>query len=168
MKLVLIGYRGTGKTVVSEGLGKRLNWPVFHTDELIVKKTGCSIPEIVKKWGWGKFRDIESEVITSVSAKEKCVIDTGGGVVLREENMKNLKKNGFIIWLTAPVEVIVERIKTSTDRPSLTGKKSFLEEVSEVLAERKEKYRQFAKLIIDTSRYSVKEVVEKILAEWKR
>jgi len=91
MNLVLIGYRGTGKSSVAEILAKRFAAKKVSTDELIVQKAGMSIPEIVEKYGWEHFREVESEVVKEVCKEDDLIIDAGGGVVLREENIKNLQ-----------------------------------------------------------------------------
>lgn len=168
MNLILIGYRGTGKTSVAKILAEKFHAKLISTDELIVKKAGMSIPEIVEKHGWEYFRDIESEVIKEISNEDDCVIDAGGGVVLREVNIKNLKTNSKIILLKADVKTIAERIKDDTERPSLTGNKSSVEEIEEVLEDRKEKYHKAADFEIDTSKLTVEQVVKKVIDYLKK
>ena len=163
MNLVLIGYRGTGKSSVAEILAKRFAAKKVSTDELIVQKAGMSIPEIVEKHGWEHFREVESEVIREVCKEDDLIIDAGGGVVLREENIKNLKMNSKVILLTADVDVIAERIKDDKNRPSLTGDKSFVEEIGAVLAERKSLYEKAADFSVDTSKLSVVQVARRIV-----
>ena len=164
MNIVLIGYRGTGKTTISKLLGNKLKRDVINLDERIVEKAGLSIPKIVERFGWDRFRDIESEIVEEVSIKDNCVIDTGGGVVLRDKNIRNLKKNGIIILLTASKEKIVERIKNSNNRPSLTKGKTFLEEIELVMEERKPKYTLAQDYTIDTSNLTTHEIFEQILS----
>ncbi len=86
MNIVLIGYRGTGKSTVAECLASARGWPRASLDEEIVKRSGMSIPEIVERMGWDHFRDLESGVVKDFAAKEGWILDTGGGVILREEN----------------------------------------------------------------------------------
>jgi shikimate kinase len=90
MNLVLIGYRGTGKSVVAARLVEKLPMTVVSLDEEIEREAGLSIPEIVKKHGWSWFRDLESEITKRLSAMDNLILDTGGGVVLRKENVRNL------------------------------------------------------------------------------
>jgi len=165
--IVLIGYRGTGKTVVAKKLAEKLCIKLVGMDKLIVDKVGMSIPKIVEKYGWDRFRDMESEVVDEIGKLDSCVIDTGGGVILRNKNIDNLKKNGVIILLKADVKNIVNRIKDGIQRPSLTGKGSFVEEVEEVLNQRKKKYEDAADYSIDTSELTVDEVVTKIISHLK-
>ena len=162
MNIVLIGYRGTGKTSVGMVLAKKLNRTLVEVDAEIVKKAGMSIPEIVKKNGWDHFRDLESQAIEELKDKEGLIIDTGGGIILRESNISNLKKNGKIFWLKASVPTIINRIKDDTNRPSLTSK-SFTEEVEDVLKERLPKYKKAAQYIIDTENKGIEEIADEIL-----
>lgn len=161
MNIVLIGYRGTGKTTIGKLLAKQLHFGFISTDDEIIRKAKIRIPEIVEKFGWNKFRDIEEEVIYEVSKLNNYVIDTGGGVILRNKNVENLKKNGKLILLTADVKTIVERIKFGTERPSLTHL-SFIEEVEEVLKQRNEKYLNAKDFMLNTTNCTIEEIVEKI------
>jgi shikimate kinase len=168
MNIVLIGYRGTGKSTIAKILSARLKWSRFNLDEAIVQEMGMSIPQMVEKHGWEFFRDVEARIVEKASNKDKTIIDAGGGVVVRPKNIERLRQNGVIIWLKARPETIIRRIKVNTDRPSLTGKKSFLEEVQEVLAERAPKYQAAAHVAIDTDNLSPQDVAEKIIDELKR
>jgi len=161
MNIVLIGYRGTGKSTIARKLAALLHKKLVSTDEMIVKKAG-PIPRIVKKYGWKKFRDIEEKVISDVSKKDNLLIDCGGGVVERPINMRRLKKNGKVILLTANISTIVKRIHKGKNRPSLTGGKSFTDEVRIMLARRKEKYKKAADFSVNTSHLSISEVVRNI------
>jgi shikimate kinase len=92
------------------------------------------------------------------------VIDTGGGAILRPQNVKALKRNGKLIWLTATVETITARIGGDSQRPSLTGTKSFVEEISEVLRARRPKYQAAADHVIQTDDRSTQQLTEAVLA----
>ncbi|UCD56619.1 MAG: shikimate kinase [Candidatus Hydrogenedentota bacterium] len=162
MNIVLIGYRGTGKTTIAEKLGKRLSMRVVAMDEEIVNRAGKTIPEIVEEHGWDHFRDIESQVAADLAREDSLVIDAGGGVIVRRQNIENLKKNGIVFWLVADVETIISRIKHDDQRPSLSGSSSFLEEVSEILAERTPKYQAAADHVIDTAQKNVDEAIDAI------
>ena len=164
MNIVLIGYRGTGKSSVARMLSKKLIMSVFNMDDEITKKAGMSIPEIVEKFGWDSFRDMESEIAEQVSNLDNHIIDTGGGVILRDKNVENLRKNSKVFLLEADVPAIAKRIKRGTHRPSLTDGKSFVDEIEEVLTQRKEKYEKAANYIIDTSKLSPSDVAKKIVS----
>ena len=167
MNLVLIGYRGTGKSVVAEILSQKLGMPAVSLDEEIVREAGMPIPQIVETHGWPWFRDLESETTQRFAARDGLILDTGGGVILRHENAESLRRGGALFWLKASVGVIVERIRESRERPSLTEGQSFLEEVAQVLAERLPLYQAAADREIDTDALSATEVADVILREFR-
>jgi len=164
MNVVLIGYRGTGKSTVGKLLAARLDRSLLSTDAEIMKSAGHTIPEIVEQYGWEYFRDLESQVCQKVAASDGLVIDTGGGIILRSQNVEILKKTGTLFWLTASVETITGRISRDTQRPSLTGAKSFLDEIQDVLRERIPKYQAAADHVIETDGRSLTQVADEILA----
>jgi shikimate kinase len=163
MNIVLIGYRGTGKSAVGRLLAARLGRELVSTDAEIVKRAQRTIPEIVAQRGWDYFRDLESEICKELSSRDHLVIDTGGGAILRPQNIEALKKNGTIFWLTASVETIVTRIGSDKQRPSLTGTKSFVDEIQDVLQERVPKYQAAADHVIATDNRSINQLVERLL-----
>ncbi len=163
MNIVLIGYRGTGKSTVGRQLASRLGRALVSTDTEIVKRAQRTIPEIVAQEGWECFRDLESEICRELAGRDQLVIDTGGGAILRQQNVETLKKNGTVFWLTASVETIVKRIGGDNQRPSLTGTKSFVDEIQEVLQERTPKYQAAADHIIVTDGRSINQLMEAVL-----
>ena len=168
MNLVLIGYRGTGKSAVAARLARSLGRPVMGLDAEIVRRAGKSIPEIVAAGGWKAFRDLESEVARDAAAGDGLIIDCGGGIIERPENVEALRRNGVVIWLKASVGVIVKRIEGGTERPALTAGKSFTDEVAEVLARRTPIYERSADAVVDTDDKTVAQVVEAVMDEWNR
>jgi len=163
MNIVLIGYRGTGKSTIGKVLADKLKSPLIHMDQLIVKKSDMSIPGIVEKHGWDYFRDLESDVAAEVSKMDNCIIDCGGGVILRDENVKYLKKNGKCFLLKADIDTVISRIHGDANRPALKKGMSFREEQEKVLKEREPKYKAAADVEIDTSLLSIDQAVEKIM-----
>ena len=168
MNIVLIGYRGTGKSVVGELLAMQLDMPLMGMDAQIVKKAGMPIPDIVEKSGWPGFRDIESEVARELAGLDNIIIDTGGGIIERPENIEALKINSRIFWLRASVDAIVSRIQEGTQRPALTTGKTFTEEVAEVLERRIPKYKSAAQFEIDTDALTPEQVAERIIQIWRK
>jgi shikimate kinase len=164
MNIVLIGYRGTGKSTVGKMLASRLGRELVSTDREIVKRAGRSIPEIVAEHGWEHFRDLESEVCRDFAGRDNLIIDTGGGAILRSQNVDLFKQHGTLFWLTASVETIAKRIGGDTQRPSLTGTKSFVEEIQEVLRERTPKYQAAADHMIVTDGKSIRQLVDSLIA----
>jgi shikimate kinase len=163
MNLVLIGYRGTGKSTVAELLATRLGWKAISTDAQIVEQAQRSIPEIVASDGWEHFRNLETEVCLALKARDHLVIDTGGGLILRPENVEAFKTNSLVFWLTATVPTITQRISDDTQRPALTAGKTFVEEIQEVLTERTPKYQAAADHTIATDDLSPEEIASQIL-----
>lgn len=164
MNVVLIGYRGTGKSTVARIVGARLGRTVVSTDAEVVRMAGQGIPEIVARHGWDYFRDLESQVCTELAGRDSLVIDAGGGAILRAQNAEALKKNGIFFWLTASVDTISKRIGRDTQRPSLTGTQSFVDEIRDVLRERAPKYQAVADHIIATDERSIVRIADEILA----
>jgi shikimate kinase len=150
VNLVLIGYRGTGKSAIARKLASLLDRQVASLDQEIVAVAGMPIPDIVAAHGWSHFRDLEEEVCRAFGAKDNIIIDCGGGVVEREANFDSLRVGGKVFWLRATPTTIVGRIGGDGGRPSLTGTKSFTEEVEEVLGRRAPLYERLAHAVIDT------------------
>ncbi len=165
MNVVLIGYRGTGKSSVGKVLAARLDRTLLSTDEEIVKLAGQAIPSIVEQHGWEYFRDLESRVCQELAGQNGLIIDTGGGAILRSQNIEVFKQTGRLFWLTASVETIAKRIGSDTQRPSLTGTKSFIDEIQDVLQDRLPKYQAAADYVIETEGRSLSQVADEILAQ---
>jgi shikimate kinase len=163
MNVVLIGYRGTGKSTVGKMVAARLGRQMVSTDKEIVRRAGSPIPEIVAAHGWEYFRDLESAVCQDLAGRDNLVIDTGGGAILRQQNVDVFKQSGLLIWLTASVETIAARIGSDTQRPSLTGTKSHVEEIRDVLSERMPKYQAAADMTLATDGRSIEELTTAIL-----
>jgi shikimate kinase len=168
MNIVLIGYRCSGKTAVGKILARELGKHFLDTDVLIEQNTGCSIETKISRDGWDHFRDIEKRVIEEVSRKDNVVIATGGGVVMDEENVENLKRNGWMVWLNSKAEVLKDRMdkeqRVGVIRPSLTGGDP-LEEIKEVLRERTPLYERACNFALDASTLSLEEVADVIIKE---
>lgn len=119
--IVFAGFMGVGKTTVSSHLAKLLNREVIETDTYIVEKANMDIPSIFDKFGENYFRDLESEAVAEISKKRGVIISCGGGAVIREKNVLELKESGIIIRLTATPNTVLQRVKDSNERPILNG-----------------------------------------------
>jgi shikimate kinase len=165
MNVVLIGYRGTGKTTVAQQLALRLGWDWVDADVEIELRAGKSIAAIFADEGEPAFRDLESQVLAATIGRERIVLAAGGGVVLREENRRLLRTAGKVVWLTADVATILARVAadrtTAVRRPQLTTAGGEAE-VRQLLAQRTPLYRQVADMEIDTEGRSPAEIVEEI------
>jgi shikimate kinase len=166
MNIVLIGYRCSGKTEVGKILARELEKDFLDTDELIEDNAGCSIEAIISRDGWNHFREIEKSLIEKVSRRNNLIIATGGGVVMDEDNLKNLKKNAWIVWLNGESEVLRERMdkeqRSGKIRPSLTGEDP-LEEIKQVMDVRIPLYEKAANLVVNTSTVTPEEVAALII-----
>jgi len=169
MNIVLIGYRCTGKSSIGRRLADILEWRFVDTDELLEKKLGMSISEFVSEKGWNEFREAEKGIIREISDLDNSVIATGGGVVLNEDNMKILRKNGWIVWLRADPETIKQRMLKDKKnvRPSLKGTDP-IDEIKEVLKERAFLYQRNSDLSLNTDNSSVEELCDEIIKEFQR
>ncbi len=165
MNVVLVGYRGTGKSAVARQLADALELTVVTLDQEIERLAGQPIPQIVQQMGWPGFRDLEEQVVRTFAAGDGQVLDCGGGVIEREANFDTLRSAGTVVWLQASTQTIVRRIAGDTQRPSLTGTKSFTDEVSEVLARRTPLYQRIAHLQVDTDDLTVSQVAAEILRQ---
>lgn len=163
MNVVLVGYRGTGKSAVSQRLADRLGLRVVSMDAELQGIAGKSIPEIVQEIGWPGFRDLEEQVVARFAAQDGQVLDCGGGVIEREANFERLRAAGPVVWLKASTATIVHRIQGDTQRPSLTGAKSFTDEVEEVLQRRTPLYRRIAHYEVDTDGRAVADIAAEIV-----
>ncbi len=154
---------GTGKTVVGKRLAARLGYRYADTDMIIEEQTGCTIAEIFKNRGESYFREVERSVIQGVVRSKGYVISTGGGAVVNPENLALLKKNGLVICLKSSPEKIMERTgRKKKERPLLPGKEP-LEEIKRLLELRVPYYEQ-ADWTVDTSKKTVAQVVEIVVA----
>lgn len=165
--IILIGYRGAGKTTIGKLLAEKLNYNFIDTDEMIELEQNRKISEIVKFDGWQYFRNIETDIAKRVSSLKHNIISAGGGIILNPLNMNYLKSDGWIVYLAVEPETVIIRIKDDANRPSLTGTKSFLEEVDEVISIRKPLYENYADFIINTDELTPLKICEVILNEYR-
>ena len=163
--IVLTGFMGTGKSEVSKELSKILGWKVIDIDTEIEKSQNMKITEIFKQFGEPGFRDIETEMIKKLSKNKNVIISTGGGAVLRQENMDALRENGVVICLTATPETILKRISNNNDRPLLQVEDP-LKKIQELLKFRMPYYEK-ADIMIDTENNTPLEIAEEIIEKVK-
>ncbi len=163
MNIVLTGMRASGKTSLGKDLAKKLGWKFVDIDHLIEAKVNKKIDQYVKEVGWEKFRAIEHETALECSTLNKTVISTGGGTMMNPESAAALKKTGFVVLLSCPLETLQKNLNLSYERPSLKGEKTALEELEEVWEERKDQYQAVADMTHDTSYWpNIKNLLEKL------
>ena len=161
MNLVLIGMMGCGKSTCGQLLAGRMNRELVDMDSVIQQREGRSICHIFAAEGEGYFRDLESAMAKELSRRDNLVISTGGGVILREENVAALRENAMVVWLNRSAEHIFDGVALD-DRPlAQDGKKAFLER----FAQREGKYRAAAHVIVEDFS-SPEATAQCILSHW--
>lgn len=118
LSVYLIGMMGSGKSTVGQLLAEKLGYRFFDSDVLIERVMGQTINEIFANQGEGKFREIESQILGELSAYAKSVVATGGGIVLKPQNWSYLRQ-GLVIWLDVPLDVLMSRLEADNTRPLL-------------------------------------------------
>ncbi len=163
--IVLTGFMGTGKTAVGRKLSRLLNMELIDVDTEIEKSQKMTINDMFKKFGEPRFREIETEMIKKLSGKENIIISTGGGAVLKQENLDVLREKGIIVCLLATPETILRRTSHNSNRPLLqvedpSGK------INELLNFRKPFYEK-ADIMIDTEGKTPIQIAEEIIEKIK-
>ncbi|MDD2661217.1 MAG: shikimate kinase AroK [Methylococcales bacterium] len=164
--IYLVGLMGAGKTTIGRQLAKSLTVPFYDSDKAIEESTGVDIPTIFEFEGEEGFRDREQKMIKQLTQLKGIVLATGGGAILREENRRLLKENGFIVYLQCSVERILERTRRDTQRPLLKSENP-KERIETLFAEREHLYLSCADFSIDTGVMQSKAVVSHILEEYR-
>ena len=159
--IFLMGFMGAGKTTVGKILAKRLRLTFIDLDEVIEKELNLTIQEIFSRYGEDFFRDAETKALRSIADKDRYVVATGGGVVLRKENWQIMIANGITVYLRAPAEVLWTRVRNNTSRPLLQVENPF-ERLCELFTQRIPQYEK-ADLIVDTENVSPEDVAEEII-----
>lgn len=170
--LVLIGYRGTGKSTVGRILAERSGRRLLDADREIEARSGRSIRSIFAESGEPAFRDWEERTLAELTAEHPgAILATGGGAVLREANRRRLRDFGYIAWLTADPAELARRLEADrpglADRPALTAAGT-LDEIARVLAARAPLYAGLADVVIPTDERDPRQVAEAILECWTR
>lgn len=162
--IVLVGFMGCGKSTVGREVGLQLNYPLVDTDCLIVDSVGMSISKLFKQRGEEYFRGLETDLLRQLHASErtKQIISTGGGLPVREENREWLKKLGYVVWLRASVDTVLERTSKSNQRP-LLNTECPRKKIEQMLAERNPIYEEVADLTINTDDLAISETVHGII-----
>ncbi|MCB7129388.1 MAG: shikimate kinase [Candidatus Brocadiales bacterium] len=170
MNLILIGFRGTGKTVLGKLAAGQLGWEFIDADDYLEEKTGRGIFSIFDEDGEKGFRRIEESVIAELCGMEHKVIAAGGGAVLSKKNVKNMKTGGMVILLEADADTIYERlksdVKTRSQRPRLTDR-DLHDEIVHLLKYRRKYYGKAADHKVDTSRKTLEELAGEIVTAFE-
>jgi shikimate kinase len=163
-RIFLIGYRCTGKTAVARLLAEKLSWDWVDADSVLEGRYGKSIRQIFAEEGEIGFRDKEEQIFAELCRLQRCVVATGGGVILRDVNRQRMRSAGKVAWLTADAQTIWERLRadpaTAEKRPPLTV--GGLVEIEEALKMREPFYRACTDFTISTAGRSTEEIAKQI------
>jgi shikimate kinase len=165
--IALIGMMGAGKSSVGACLRNRTGLALHDTDEIVAADFGMSIPEIFDEHGEKKFRDAETEALRRTRAEGQTIIVTGGGVVLRKENIEILRSQAVIAWLDGDEEILFARASREQNRPLLQTRNP-RETFSQILSARRPLYAHIADIRVDTSVLTDEEAALAILAKFAR
>ncbi|MEK4426161.1 shikimate kinase [Solibacillus sp. FSL K6-1523] len=158
-KIYLVGFMGCGKSAIGRRLSYYLKMPYYDMDHEIVRQQGMTIPEIFEKYGESRFREIETEFLRSFR-DEACIIATGGGVAIREENRRIMRRTGLVFFLDALFDDIYMRIRNDKNRPIVQT--STEQELKELYLYRRKIYREAGHIQVLTANRSLRQIVEYI------
>lgn len=160
-RVVLIGFRGSGKTTLGKQLAKKLQWRFISTDELIERKRRMKIPELVIREGWNSFRNIERQVIAGLRSMERTVIDCGGGVVEDPAIMEVLLPGSLVVWVDADLPDIHQRLQQG-EKPPLLNQNNLKSDIDFNYRRRQPLYDQYADIRLNSSRLSLEKMAIRI------
>lgn len=159
----LVGMMGAGKTTLGKALARRTGQEFIDTDRLLVERTGVPIATIFEFEGEPGFRQRESALIGELAARSGCVIATGGGAVLAEENRRAMRRAGTVVYLRARLESLWERTRHDSSRPLLATADP-RGTLAALLEQRDPLYRDAAHIVVDTASQSAITLVNRVLA----
>ncbi len=160
--IIFVGPMGAGKTTIGKQLARQLGRSFYDSDRVIEERTGANIPLIFELEGEDGFRRREKDVITELSNKQNIVLATGGGVILDPDNRDQITRQGFVIYLDAPLDQLFNRTAKDKNRPLLQTPDP-RKKLEEILAIRDPLYREVADIVITTDGSPVRSVVNKLL-----
>jgi len=164
-RVYLVGFMGSGKSAIGKRLGTLLNLPFYDMDTEITNQTGMTIPQIFETYGEEAFREMETEFLSNFP-DEYCIIATGGGVAMREENRKIMRKTGLVFYLNSTFRDIWRRISTDINRPIV--QRSSRNELEKLFHKRKPLYLQSAHFKVETTNRTLSEIAQYIASQITR
>lgn len=163
MNIVLIGFRGAGKTALAKILAEKLDMQLYSIDKIVEEKEGKRIRDIVAEKGWQYFRELESQIIEQLSDVDNAIIDTGGGAVENPSNIDNLKKNGYIVYVQSSLKDIKQRILNDPDRPKLNPTLDVEDDLTVTYNRRLPLYEECSDFRVNTSIKSLEQCADEIV-----
>ncbi len=165
--IVLIGFMGSGKTVVGRCLARMMDFEFVDTDEEIEDVTGLPIARLLKKYGETRFRSEEELVLKKLLKRSGLIIAIGGNLNMENRNLELLKEGSFFVLLKAEPEVLYQRLRRKNTRPLLGGNPT-IDRVKQLLSERENRYELLADYFLNTSDVTVDEAAEMIIKEYNK
>ena len=159
--IYLIGFMGTGKTTVSHHLSELLGFEEIDTDTWIVCEQNQSIPEMFDSHGEQLFRNLETDFLRRLGEEKHKIISCGGGMAMREENVRLMQENGVVVFLTAEPQTILDRVQGDDGRPILNGNMN-IPYIQGLLAKRLPYYEAAGEVIVATDLRSPEEIADEI------
>lgn len=159
--IILLGFRGAGKSTISIALSRALGWQRLEIDDEVRKRIGL-ISESVRRHGWQPFHEAETAIIDAL-AVEKTVIDSGGGVVRSPHNIEKLRRIGTTVFLDASPATLAARLASSHERPMIGTAETIEQEIESELPKRLPLYRAAADLVVRTDGRSVDDIIDEII-----
>ncbi len=165
--IALIGFMGSGKTTVGKLVADIMKINFVDTDQRIEDSSGLTVSEIFESQGEQAFRDLETQVVLTLSNRNNLVISYGGGAVIREENRLAIKKSSKVFLLIANPDTILSRINGTHSRPLITSNKQFRDQIIELLDKRKEFYKATMDYGIQTDERTPEDIASDIVRVMK-
>lgn len=162
--IALVGMPGSGKSTVGRYLARRLNWAFVDADAEIERQLGGSIRSHFEQHGEASFRDIEQAILAQLVPRDRHVVATGGGAVVREANRQLLRSHAEVVYLRSTPEELIRRLRHDIHRPLLQVRDP-MRKLRELYQERDPLYRDAARFVIETGRPSVKMLAGMILMQ---
>ena len=167
--IVLIGMSGVGKSEKGMYIAKKLGWDFVDTDDLIVEKEKITIDDIFLNYGEEYFRNVESQITENVSKLENTVISCGGGIVICQDNIDCLRRNGYIFLFLGKIQTIVDNLnKSSVVRPLLKDSLDLYDQVERLFKSREKLYLLSSDIIINIDDKNMMEIYKEVLLEYKK
>ncbi|PIC65310.1 shikimate kinase [Sporosarcina sp. P13] len=164
-RIYLVGFMGCGKSAIGKRLHTLTDIPFYDMDHEISEQMQLTIPEIFEKHGEPYFRQLETEFLRSFP-EEYCIVATGGGVAVKEENIQLMRETGIVFFLNASFRDIWRRISTDVNRPIV--QQSSRKELETLYRKRKPKYIQACHFTVETSGKSLTDIAEYIIFQIER
>ncbi|MED5430362.1 MAG: shikimate kinase [Pseudomonadota bacterium] len=159
--IFIVGLMGSGKTSVGKILAKKVGRNFYDTDQEIIKNEKLDISQIFNKYGEDYFRELEHTILKKIISNQGAIVSTGGGIVLKKENVDIMKDNGIIIFLNIDVETQIARIKNKKNRPLLKNR-NLKGDLKNMKNDRDKIYESISNLKIDVSGVTKYKVIDDI------